>query len=326
MYVAELKEGQKEWGKGSIQPYGDIPISPSSGVLNYSQSVLEGLKLYKHEDEEIIRAFRPDQNASRLQKGCERLCIPEISEDLFVHAVEEVGRANYEYIPPVEKGSLYLRPLVLGTGPVLGIAPAPSYTFLIYAASVPGRYYGLGGTALSSRLKIETQFHRAAKGGTGAVKLGGNYGGSLYPIVQAQGEEFNNVIYLDAEHSKYLEEAGTSNICYIKGNTLFTPELNGTILPGITRDSVITLAKAKGLEVVEKQCPAEELMDADEAFTCGTAVIISPITAVTFGSQTREFVPGAKTMEIYEELKDLQLGNRPDPYGWVHSFHGRQEA
>ena len=320
MYVAELKEGETEWTRGEMKPYGNIPMSPSAGVLNYSQSVLEGLKLYKHEDERLIRCFRPDQNAKRLQTGCERLCIPSIPVDLFVQAVEEMGRANVDFIPPADKGSLYLRPLVLGTGPVLGIGPAPSYTFVIYGASVPGRYYGGGGSALSSRLKVETTFHRAAKGGTGGVKLGGNYGASIYPIAQAQREQFSNVLYLDAEHSRYLEEAGTSNVFYIKGNTLFTPALTGTILPGITRDSVLTLAKAKGLDVVEKQCPVEELLEADEAFTCGTAVIISPITSVSYGSKTKEFGENPKTTEIYEELKGVQLGTRPDKHNWVHSF------
>ncbi|EKX44262.1 hypothetical protein GUITHDRAFT_159741 [Guillardia theta CCMP2712] len=312
------------WGKAEVKPYGPLEISPRAGVLNYGQGVFEGMKAQRTEDGRIV-IFRPDKNARRVRYGCERLCMPPVPEDTFVESIKSCVLANANWVPPCGKGSLYIRPLIIGTGPILGLAPAPSYTFLVYVSPV-GSYFK--GNQLSPiKLKIEHAYSRAAKGGSGGIKAVGNYAASLLPQTIAKKEGFDNVIYLDASEQKYLEEVGTSNIFVVKGKKIYTPALKGggdpmdTILEGVTRDSVIQVAKDAGYEVVEDRVPFTLLKEADEAFTVGTAVVVSPIGAVTYKGETWswKFEEGAgpATSKIYSTLTGIQTGKVPDPYGWT---------
>lgn len=225
MYVNEFKEGATEWGKGELRPYGDLSISPKAGVLNYGQGVFEGMKAQRTEDGRIV-VFRPDRNAERTRYGCERLCMPPVPKATFLKAVEDVVIANAKWVPPFGQGSLYLRPLTIGTGPILGLNTAPSFTFIIYCSPVGSYFKGSQMSPIS--LKIEDGFSRAAPGGSGGIKAVGNYAPSLLPQTNAKKLGFDNVIYLDAAEKKYLEEVGTSNIFIVKGDTIYTPGLLGS--------------------------------------------------------------------------------------------------
>ena len=294
MFVAYCKDGQS-WQPGSLEPYGDIKLSPAACVLNYGQGLFEGLKAYRSKDGGKIILFRPEENAERMAHGCYRLCIPPVPKNLFMEGVTAVAKANKEYVPPYNadsssQGSLYLRPVVWGTGAVLGVRPAPEYTFLVYASPV-GPYFKEGFHPI--KLNIDPQFHRAAPGGTGGVKAIGNYSGGLLPAKQSKQQGYSEVLYLDAEKSLYVEEVGAANFFCIQGKTLMTPALDGTILPGITRKSVIQLAKDRfGLTVEERKVKLEELLSADEAFASGTAAVISPIGLIHYQDQDYTFGEG----------------------------------
>jgi len=313
-------ETDMKWTKGEVVPYGDIPMSPRAAILNYGQGIFEGMKAQRTDDGRIV-IFRPDKNARRVQYGCERLCMPPVPEDVFVAAVKECVLANAKWVPPKGKGSLYLRPLVMGSGPVLGLSPAPSYTFMIYVSPV-GSYFK-GDQVTPIRLKIETGFSRAAPGGSGGIKAVGNYAPSLMPQKKAKDEGFDNVLYLDAEEQKYLEEVGTSNVFVVKGKTVWTPALNGggdpqdTILEGVTRDSIMQVLRDQGLEVVQKRVTVDELLDCDEAFTVGTAVVVSPIGEINYKGQVKKWGPGPVTSEVYQTLVGIQTGTHEDKHKWT---------
>lgn len=323
MFVAECPAGG-EWQKGELQPYGDLKISPRAGVLNYGQGIFEGMKAQRTAEGKIV-IFRPDKNARRVQYGCERMCMPPVPEDVFINAIKETVIANAKWVPPFGRGSLYLRPLIIGSGPILGLAPAPSYSFVVYVSPV-GSYFK-GNQLTPIKLKMDDKYSRAAKGGSGGVKAVGNYAGSLLPQVKAKKEGFDNVLYLDASEAKYLEEVGTSNVFVVKGDTIHTPGLIGggnpddTILEGVTRDSVIQVAKDAGYKVVEGKVERTLLWEADEAFTVGTAVVVSPIGSVVYKGDTKkwEFKDGAGpvTSKIYDTLTGIQTGRIKDPYGWT---------
>jgi len=323
MYFSECKAGET-WKYGEVRPYRNLEISPRAAVLNYGQGVFEGMKAQRTEDGKIV-LFRPDKNARRVHYGCERLCMPPVPEDVFIKAVREVVLANAKYVPPCGKGSLYLRPLIVGSGPMLGLSPAPSYTFLIFVSPV-GSYFK-GNQLAPISLKIEDVFSRAAPGGSGGCKAVGNYAGSLLPQYNAKKEGYDNVLFLDAAEKKYLEEVGTSNIFVVKGKTIYTPPCTGggdpqdTILEGVTRDSVIQVAKDLGYEMKQERVPYEMLWEADEAFTVGTAVVVSSIGAITYKDKKKEWKfeggGGAVTKSIYETLTGIQMGKVEDKHNWV---------
>jgi len=324
MFMAKCGPEKLEWTKGEVVPYGDMQISPRAAIINYGQGLFEGMKAQRTEEGKIV-IFRPQRNSRRVNYGCERLCMPPVPEDMFVQAVKDVVLANAKWVPPKGKGSLYLRPLIFGSGAILGLAPAPSYTFCIYVSPV-GSYFK-GNQLTPIKLKLETKFSRAAVGGSGGIKAVGNYAPSLKPQKLAKEAGFDNVLYLDAEEQKYLEEVGTSNVFLVKGKTVMTPAIKGggseeaTILEGITRDSIIQVCKDKGFEVVEKRVSIQELLDCDEVFTAGTAVVVSPIGEVHYKEDVKkwDFADGAGpvTSDIYETLVGIQTGKVPDPYGWT---------
>jgi branched-chain amino acid aminotransferase len=317
MYIATCDDGG-EWQTGKLKPYGDISISPAAGVLNYGQGVFEGVKAFRSSKDRIV-FFRLKKNAERFATSSERVCIPPVPVDMFIEAVKQVVADNEDYIPPKGQGALYIRPVAWGTGPVLGVKPAPSYTFLIYVSPV-GPYFRGGIKPLN--LKITDDYHRAAPKGIGNVKAIGNYSAALYPRKLAVAEGYDEVIYLNAANENLIEEVGAANIFAIKGNVLQTPRLAGSILPGITRNSVLHVAKnVYGLETEETDLTVDFMLNADEVFASGTAVVVNPIGKITYKEETRKInnmVPGEFTMKIRETIMGIQNEEITDPFGWIN--------
>lgn len=318
MYVSTCEAGSTTW-KGGVQPYGPIPMFPSAQVLNYGQSVFEGMKAQRSKKGHIV-LFRPDCNAERMKDGADRLSMVAPSTEEFIAAVEATVKANASFVPPEGKGSLYLRPLLMGTGPILGLGPAPSYTFCIYCAAV-GAYFK-GGQLTPINLKVDTEFHRSAPRGMGGTKAAGNYSPVLVTQLAAKREGFADVLYLDAKHDKYLEEVSSCNIFVVHGKTISTPPISGSILPGVTRRSIIQLARARGYTVNEERVSIDAAMEADEVFTTGTAVVLSPVGSLTYNGKKREFgkngEPTPVALELYDALTGLQQERIKDEFGWVH--------
>ena len=316
MYVATTT-AEDPWMPGDLRPYGNISISPAAGVLNYGQGLFEGMKAYRTAKDRVV-FFRPDENARRMQRGADRLKMPPVPESIFIDAVEQVVQANIDYLPPMGRGAMYVRPLLMGSGPVLGVAPAPSYSFMIYVTPV-GPYFKGGMKAID--LLISNEFHRAAPGGSGGVKAIGNYAPGMMPSRIAKSKGYAEVIYLDARTSTYIEEVGAANFFCVKDNVLYTPELTGTILPGITRASIIALARHLGYDVHEEKVSAEFAMSADEAFCCGTAAVISPIGSITHDDKKVTYgdgTPGLMTTTLYDMLTGIQNEKQEDIFGWLH--------
>ncbi|URE29791.1 branched-chain-amino-acid aminotransferase [Musa troglodytarum] len=356
MYISKCSQ-DGIFTKGELLRYGPIELSPSSGVLNYGQGLFEGLKAYKKEDGSIL-LFRPHENALRMRMGAERMCMPSPAVEQFLNAVKLTVLANKRWVPPTGKGSLYIRPLLFGSGTVLGLAPAPEYTFLIFVSPV-GNYfkhralyvylcmitseevsYGKEQTnrwkyafqegLAPINLVVENEFHRAAPGGTGGVKTIGNYASvselvtSVEQVLKAQKRAkengYSDVLYLDSIHKKYLEEVSSCNIFVVKNNIISTPEIKGTILPGITRKSIIDVARGQGYQVEERLVSVEELLDADEVFCTGTAVVVSPVGSITYLGRKVEYKNsgiGVVSQQVYSSLTSLQMGLTEDKMGWT---------
>jgi branched-chain amino acid aminotransferase len=321
MYIARCK-ADETWKKGDLVPFGDIPMSPAACVLNYGQGLFEGLKAYRCKDGSI-QLFRPTENAKRIAMGCERLCIPPLTEEVFMDGIMKVANDNKDFVPPyredsLSQGSLYFRPLVWGTSPLLGVKSASEFTFVVFCCPV-GPYFKNGFKPI--KLKIVSGYHRAAPGCTGGVKAIGNYAGGMLPAKQAKEEGFSEILYLDAKDKKYLEEVGAANFFCIRGNSILTPELDGAILPGITRKSILHIAADRfGMKVEERKVSLEEALTADEAFASGTAAVISPIGAIYYDGKDYvlgDGTPGKRTVELYKALTSIQHGLEQDPYGWI---------
>ncbi|MBT4307748.1 MAG: branched-chain amino acid aminotransferase [Candidatus Marinimicrobia bacterium] len=307
-----------DWADGSLIPYGNIEISPAAGVLNYGQGVFEGMKAY-HSAKDRIVLFRPNMNGKRIANSSHRLCMPELKTDYFLNAVEQVVSDNSDFIPPYGKGGLYIRPIVWGTSPTLGVAPASKYTFMIYTAPV-GSYFK--GNIKPLNLIASDSYHRAAPKGIGNVKAIGNYSASLRPVIEAKTQGFDEVLYLKADDERLVEEVGSANIFMRKGNQLVTPKLSGSILPGVTRDSIIQLAQDRlGLQVEEGELLLSDVFSADEIFCTGTAVVVTPVGQVTFRGKTHTINDGnmgEAATELRKTLLGIQREDIDDPYGWVH--------
>ncbi|XP_008790278.2 branched-chain-amino-acid aminotransferase 3, chloroplastic-like [Phoenix dactylifera] len=304
------------FAKGELQHFGPIDLNPASGVLNYGQGLFEGLKAYRKEDGSIL-LFRPEENALRMRMGAERLCMPAPTVEQFVDAVKLTVLANKRWVPPAGKGSLYIRPLLMGSGAVLGLAPAPEYTFLIFVSPV-GNYFKEGLAPIN--LIVENEFHRATPGGTGGIKTIGNYASVLKAQNIAKGKGFSDVLYLDSVYKKYLEEVSSCNVFIVKDKIISTPVIKGTILPGITRKSIIDVARGQGYQVEERLVSVEELLDADEIFCTGTAVVVSPVGSVTYLGSRVDYGNrgvGAVSEQLYSALTSLQLGLSEDKMGWT---------
>ncbi|XP_056861987.1 branched-chain-amino-acid aminotransferase 2, chloroplastic-like isoform X2 [Raphanus sativus] len=314
MYVMKCsKDG--EFTKGELSRFGNIQLSPSAGVLNYGQGVYEGTKAQRKENGKLL-LFRPDQNAVRMQIGAERMLMPSPSVDQFVDAVKQIASANKRWVPPPGKGSLYIRPLLMGSGPILGLAPAPEYTFIVYASPV-GNYFKEGVADLN--LYVEEEYVRAAPGGAGGVKSITNYAPVLKALRRAKSRGFSDILYLDAVKKKYLEEASSCNVFVVKGRTISTPATSGTILEGITRKSVMEIASDQGYQVVEKAVHVDEVMNADEVFCTGTAVGVAPVGTITYQDKRVGYETGDESVcqKLRSVLVGLQTGTIEDTKGWI---------
>jgi len=316
MYKANCRIGE-EWKLGGLIPYGTIELSPAAGVLNYGQGCFEGTKAYRTIKNKVV-LFRPEMNAKRMAMSTRRLCIPEMNKEFFLQAVEETLIDNIDYVPPYGKGSLYIRPIVWGTSPALGVQPVEEYTFMVFVSPV-GPYFKGGVKPL--RLTVSNDYHRAAPKGIGNAKAIGNYSASLYPLTEAKNRDFDEVIYLNAKDEKFVDEVGSANLFVLTENTIKTPKLDGSILPGITRDSVITLAKdIIGLEVLETNVTLTELYDADEVFCTGTAVVVTPVGSIT-GLDGKHKIADGKMGQLTSKLRQLltgiQRGDVSDEFGWL---------
>jgi len=317
MYMARCRIGE-EWKSGGLIPYGTIELSPAAGVLNYGQGCFEGTKAYRTVKDQVV-LFRPEMNAKRMVMSTKRLCIPEMNQEFFLQAVEETLKDNIDYVPPYGKGSLYIRPIVWGTSPALGVKPVEVYTFMVFVSPV-GPYFK--GDIQPLNLKVSNKYHRATPKGIGNAKAIGNYSASLLPLIEAKNSGFDEVIYLNALDENFVEEIGSANLFILTKNTIKTPKLDGSILPGITRDSVITLAKdTLGLEVLETNVTLTELYDADEVFCTGTAVVVTPVGSITSLDGKHKIADGEMgqlTSKLRQLLTGIQCGDVSDEFGWLY--------
>ena len=309
-----------EWTNGSLIPYGNIELSPAAGVLNYGQGVFEGTKAY-HTSKDKIVLFRIQRNAKRMAWSTKRMCIPEMNTDFFIHAVTKTVQDNIDYIPPHGKGSLYVRPIVWGTAPALGVKAVSDYTFMVFVSPV-GSYFKKGMRPLS--LKVETDYHRAAPRGIGNAKAIGNYSASLYPLTMAKKQGFDEVIYLDSIDGERIEELGSANLFICKDGVLKTPKLSGSILDGVTRNSVCRIAsEVLDIQVEETDILLKDMLEADEVFCTGTAVIVAPVGQITFKNKIYEFDYsdiGPIAKKCKETLTALQRQEISDPFGWLKTI------
>ncbi|KAL9415396.1 hypothetical protein AB3S75_043647 [Citrus x aurantiifolia] len=309
MYIMNCSKDQ-HFSQGTLTPFGKIEMNPSSGILNYGQGLFEGLKAHRTANGRIL-LFRPEQNAMRMKVGAKRMCMQAPTVEQFVNAVKQTVHSNKRWVPPPGKGAMYIRPLLMGSGPVLGVAPASEYTFITYASPVGNYHKGV------LNLIVEEKFRRAIPGGTGGVKAVTNYAIIYKPIAEAKAKGFTDVLFLNAE--KYIEEVSTSNIFLVKGNEISTPPTSGTILPGITRKSIIEITHVLGYQVKERAIPVEELFDAEEVFCTGTAVGVNSVNSITYQDERIEYKRGAGTVgqKLYEMLTGIQTGRIEDKMGWT---------
>lgn len=321
MFLMEYDEGMG-WHDARIVPYGPIQLEPSAMVLHYGQEMFEGLKAYKTEDGRIL-LFRPDKNAERAINSNRRLCMPEFPVEDFVQAVKSVVKVDESWIPTNPGTSLYIRPFMFATDPFLGVRPSNKYLFMIILSPV-GAYYPEGLNPV--KIWIEDEYVRAIKGGIGEAKTGGNYVASLASQVKAHEEGYSQVLWLDGKERKYIEEVGAMNIFFKIKGTIITPKLNGSILPGVTRNSVITLCKSWGYAVEERKISADELYEAskdgslEEVFGTGTAAVISPVGHLRFQDHVLQIGNGGigeLSQKIYDTITGIQLGKIEDSFGWT---------
>ncbi|XP_042492250.1 branched-chain-amino-acid aminotransferase 2, chloroplastic-like [Macadamia integrifolia] len=322
MYMMKCSDNEK-FSPGELSRFGKIELSPASGILNHAQGLFEGLKAYPKEDGRVL-LFRPEQNAMRTKMGAERMCMTSPSIEQFVDAVKQMALANKCWVPPPGKGSLYLRPLLMGSGAMLGLAPAPEYTFVIYASPV-GNYFKLEGLA-PINLLVEDEYHHATAtatpGGTGGVKSISNYAPVLKAQTRAKSNGFSDVLFLDSVTKKHLEEVASCNVFVTKDKNISTPTTRGTILPGITRKSIIHIASDHGYQVEERPIRVEELFEADEVFCTGTAVVMAPVGSITYQGKRAEYRTGdgCVSWKLYSTLTGIQRGLIEDKMGWTVEF------
>ncbi len=324
MFVMDWSS-DKGWKDGRIVPYGPISLDPSASVLHYGQEIFEGMKAYRHADGSIW-SFRPDANGRRLQRSAKRLALPELPVDLFLSSIKALVHVDQDWVPPFssegKENSLYLRPFMIATEAFLGVRPANEVKFLIIA-SPAGPYFAGGIKPVS--LWLSENFTRASRGGTGAAKCGGNYAAGLAAQAEASAHGCDQVVFVDAEQRKYVEELGGMNLWFVhKDGTIVTPPTSGTILEGITRESLLTIAKEEGFTPIERPVAIDEWRDGihsgkiTEVFACGTAAVITPVgkLVTSTGSYGNGSV-GEVTLKLRKSLLDLQYGRRSDPHQWM---------
>ena len=322
MFIMDWTKGEG-WHDARIVPFGYLNIHPASSVLHYGTEIFEGLKAYRTVDGSIVM-FRPEENLRRMNNSAERLCLPQIDEADFLEILDKLIEIDKEWVPHSEGTSLYIRPFMIGNDENLGVHSVKRATFVIIL-SPSGAYYAEGINPV--KIAIESEDVRAVKGGTGYAKCGGNYAASLRAGEKAEEKGFTQVLWLDGVHRKYIEEVGSMNVMFKIDGEIVTPELTGSVLPGITRKSCVELLKAKGYKVSERLISIEELEQAardgklEEAWGTGTAAVVSPIGWLSYKDDELE-VNGGKigevTQNLYDELTGIQWGKLPDTHSWIH--------
>ena len=320
MFVMNYTEGQG-WHDARVEPFHNISLSPAAMVYHYGQEMFEGLKAYKGDDGEVY-LFRPDMNAKRTNASNERLVIPQLPEEDFVQAVKAVVDVDRDWVPTEPGTSLYIRPFIIATDEFLGVAPSKTYLFMIILAP-SGAYYESGLAPVG--IWIEDEYVRAVRGGIGYAKTGGNYAASLIAQQKAHDAGYSQVLWLDGVERKYIEEVGAMNIFFKIAGKVVTPALNGSILPGITRNSVIELCKSWGYEVEERKISADELIEAqkngtlEECWGTGTAAVISPVGKLRYVDEVMTINGGEigqLSQKLYDTITGIQTGKLEDPRGW----------
>jgi branched-chain amino acid aminotransferase len=327
-HMVRIDYADGAWGEGAVVPYGPLTFDPASAVFHYGQEIFEGLKAYRQPDGSIA-AFRPDANARRFQRSSRRLAMAELPEDLFVSSISALVDVDREWVPADPEESLYLRPFMIATQVGLGVnSPSDSFTYLLIA-SPAGAYFS--GGIKPVKVWLSTEYTRAAPGGTGEAKCGGNYAAAFAAQAHATAQGCDQVVWLDAAEHRWVEEMGGMNLYFVYGSgssaRIVTPSLTGTLLPGVTRDSLLTLAGDLGYGADEGKISTDEWREGcasgaiTEVFACGTAAVITPVGAVdsahggwTIGDGT----PGPVSMRLREHLLGIQTGREADPHGWMH--------
>lgn len=321
MFIANYTEGEG-WTNHRIEPYRPLTLDPASIIFHYGQTIFEGLKAYKSEDG-TVRLFRPEQNMKRLNQSSDRMSMPQVNEELALEALRQLLIIDKEWIPSAEGTSLYIRPFIISTEAYLGVAPSKKYQFMIILSPV-GSYYKGGLEPV--KILVENEFVRAVSGGTGTAKTAGNYAAGLKAQEVADHKGYAQVLWLDGIDRKYIEEVGAMNVFFKINGEVITPALNGSILEGITRKSVIELLNHWGIPVTERKISMEEIRTAqkngllDEAFGTGTAAVISPIGELNWQGEKlviNKGEIGELSEKVYNELTGIQTGKVEDPFGWV---------
>lgn len=322
MFIMDYDKDQGGFHDARIVPFGPIEMDPASMVLHYAQETFEGLKAYKAKDGRIL-LFRPEKNAARFANSNDRLSMPAVPEEDFVQAVRELVKVEKDWIPTGENESLYIRPFMFASEAGVGVHPASSYKFMIILSPV-GAYYAHGLAPV--KIWVEDEYVRAAPGGTGFTKCGGNYAGSLKAQEKAEEAGYEQVLWLDGKEKKYVEEVGSMNILFKIDGKIYTAPIEGTVLPGVTRDSILHLLRDWGYEAHEEHLAIEDLMQAardgklEEVFGTGTAAVISPVGEICYKGEKAVINNneiGPLTQKIYDTLTGIQWGDIEDPYGWT---------
>lgn len=317
MFVMDYRDGQ--WQQPMIVPYAHMEMSPAALVLHYGQTIFEGLKAYRTAEGKV-NIFRPQANVERMNHSAVRMCMPEIPEDIFMEGLKQLVHLDSGWIPRTADGALYIRPLLYASDEYIGVRPSDNYRFLIFTCPV-GVYY-----KDTVRVKVETHYSRAFPGGTGEAKCGGNYAASLYPAKLAADEGFHQLLWTDGLTHEYFEESGTMNVFFRIGDTLITPATTGTILHGITRDSIIRLAGMENIPCEVRRVSVKEVVEALRAgtllsaFGAGTAATIAHIRSIAYDGIEYQ-LPAVEernlSNRIADVLDDIRRGRRPDPFGWM---------
>lgn len=321
MLVADYSNGK--WGDVKIEKFQNLSLNPATSVLHYGQTIFEGLKAYKTEDGRSV-IFRPYENFKRLNRSAERMCMPEIPQDIFIDGMKELIKLDNDWIPTKDGSSLYIRPFMIATDDYIGIKPSDNYKFIIFTCPVNAYY------ADPIKVYIEETYARAVKGGIGYAKAGGNYAASLYPASLAQQKGFRQLIWTDAKEHKYIEESGTMNIFFqIDGKFYTAPTDNGTILSGITRKSLVSLMKENGYDVIVAPILVEDVIKAfeeekvNDVFGTGTAATLAPVSAVGFRDKVYKLPPVEERKEstlLKNLLNDIKLGRKDDKHNWLEEI------
>ena len=320
MFVADYSDGQ--WSGLRVVPFASLSFSPALAALHYGQSIFEGIKAYKNASGEAV-LFRADRNAARFNKSAQRMCMPTIPEEIFIGGIAELLKLDRDWIPNRPGTALYIRPFMFASDEYIGVRPSANYTFCIFTGPV-GSYYDK-----PVRVKIEKEFVRAAEGGTGFAKTAGNYAASLYPAQLAKQQGYDQLIWTDSKTHQYIEEAGTMNIMLVVDGKLITPPTGTTILDGVTRDSILSLARDWGMEVEERRVSVTEIIQAieagtlSEAFGAGTAATVAHIAAIGHEGEDYALPPVEErkfSNKVLKALDDIKYGRKEGPQGWVMKF------